>query len=111
MKWSIITATNNEQVLKNCLLSSPEIRSATDVILQRGFSSAGAAYNAGIEKSKTDILVLAHQDVYLPEGWFASVERALERLSSTEPSWAVLGVWGVDHAGDRLGHVYCTGLK
>jgi hypothetical protein len=110
MKWSVICATNNENVLNSCLLSSPEIRSAAEVILQRGFFSAAAAYNAGIEKSGADILVFAHQDVYLPEGWVASLKKAVEMLSKTDPQWAVLGIWGVDRSGAGVGNLYCAGL-
>jgi hypothetical protein len=111
MKWSVICATNNEQVLKSCLLSSPEIGSAAEVILQRGFSSAAAAYNAGMEKARADILVFAHQDVYLPQGWVAAVEKALETLSAQDPRWAVLGIWGVNQSGEGVGNLYCAGLQ
>src|SRR5580704_5295897 len=110
MNWSVICATNSEKVLKSCLLSSPEIHSAAEVILQRGFRSAATAYNAGIEKAKADILVFAHQDVYFAEGWVAAVEQAVQTLSKQDPQWAVLGIWGVDRAGVRFGHLYCAGL-
>lgn len=110
MKWSVISATNNEQVLKSCLLSSPEIGSAAEVILQRGFSSAASAYNAGIEKAKTDILVFPHQDVYLPQGWVAAVENAVAAVSTRDRRWAVLGIWGVERSGEGVGNLYCAGL-
>jgi GT2 family glycosyltransferase len=110
MNWTIICVTNNDKVLKSCLLSSPEIQSASDVILQRGFSSAGAAYNAGMEKAESDILVFAHQDVYLPVGWVAAVEKAVEVLAKQDPRWAVLGIWGVQRSGLGVGNLYCAGL-
>src|SRR4051812_29330416 len=72
--WSVISAVNNESVLRSCLLSSPDIRFASQVILQTGYNSAAAAYNAGIEKAKTDILVLVHQDVYLPARWLNQLQ-------------------------------------
>src|SRR4051794_37329697 len=110
MKWTVIAAVNNQEVLRSCLLSSPEISSASEVILQTGFTSAAGAYNAGIEKAKTDLLVFVHQDVYLPEGWVASVEKALEVLSKKDPQWGVLGVWGVKRSGEGVGYLYCAGL-
>lgn len=109
--WSLVSAVNNEVVLKSCLLSSPDIRLASEVILQTGYSSAAAAYNAGIEKAKTDVVVFAHQDVYFPEGWIAAVQKALEMLSRRDPEWAVAGIWGVTSSGEYVGHLYCAGLQ
>jgi hypothetical protein len=108
--WTLITATNNEQVLKSSLLASPDVCSASQVILQKGYSSAAGAYNDAIEKAHTDILVFAHQDVYLPEGWGGQFQAALERLSKMDPRWAVAGVWGVPTNCEGVGHVFCTGL-
>lgn len=111
MKWSLIAAVNNESILHSCLLSSPEVGTAQDVILQRGHSSAATAYNAGIEQARADVLVFAHQDVYLPEGWVASVQRAVDTLSREDPMWGVLGAWGVPEGGHRSGYLYCAGLR
>lgn len=110
MAWTIICATNNEKVLNSCLLGSPGVRTASGVILQRGFASAAAAYNAGIEKADTDVLVFPHQDVYLPENWPLDLERALDALSTHDPNWAVLGIWGVRGSEEEAGNLYCTGL-
>ena len=94
MDLTIISAVNNDEILRSCLLSSPDIRGASEVILQRGYTSAARAYNAALEKAQTDLVVLAHQDVYLPKGWFDSLQRTLDLLSITDPNWGVLGVWG-----------------
>ncbi|MDB6111215.1 MAG: hypothetical protein JWR69_2965 [Pedosphaera sp.] len=110
LKWTVIVAVNNQEVLRSSLLSSPEISSASEVILQTGFTSAAAAYNAGIEKARTDLLVFVHQDVYLPAGWVAALEKALDVLSKQDPQWGVLGVWGVKRSGDGVGYLYCAGL-
>lgn len=110
MEWSVVTAVNNDHVLESCLLSSPALRSATQVILQRGYASAAAAYNTAIDKATTDLLVFVHQDVYLPEGWINALERTLGILTATDPNWGVLGVWGVPNSGGRTGYLYWTGL-
>jgi hypothetical protein len=106
----VISAVNNESVLRSCLLSSPEIGSASEVILQTGFHSAAEAYNAGIEKATSDVLVLVHQDVYLPKGWIDRVQDALEAIAANDPQWAVAGVWGGKQAREFTGHLYCAGL-
>ncbi|MEO7299876.1 MAG: glycosyltransferase [Verrucomicrobiota bacterium] len=109
MKWSLISAVNNDVIAESCLLRSPGIQSATDVILQKGFPSAAAAYNSAIQKTSADILVFAHQDMYFPEGWIDSVIQALEYLSVHDPNWGVLGVWGALNSEDRAGYLYWTG--
>ena len=109
MDWTVISAVNDDEVLKSSLLDSPGIKSASQVILQRGFRSAALAYNDAINKAKTDLLVFVHQDMYLPEGWIESVERAVETLASQDPNWGVLGVWGAQVSGDRVGYLYWTG--
>ena len=109
MKWIVIVAVNNETVLKDCLLNSPDIRSASEIIQQTNYSSAASAYNAGINKAASaDIMVFVHQDVYLTDGWLARVERAVEEVSRNDPNWGVMGVWGIDCLGRRAGHLYCT---
>jgi GT2 family glycosyltransferase len=110
MNWTIVTATNNESVLRSCLLGSPDIRCADRVMQQKGFSSAARAYNAALAQGETDIFVLVHQDVYLPAGWTKQLGQAIAQLEKQDPQWAVAGVWGVKENGERAGNVYCTGL-
>ena len=110
MNWSIVAAVSNEAVLKSCLLNSPDVSSVSEVLLQRGYSSAPAAYNAAMDNATTDVLVFAHQDVYLPQNWGHQMERCLDWLSVHDPQWAVAGVWGRSASGVRNGHVYCAGL-
>jgi Glycosyltransferase like family len=110
MNWTVICATNNDQVLKSCLLNSPDIRGASEVILKRGYKSAAAAYNSGLQKAKTDLVVLIHQDVYLPKGWIDSLQAAVESLSISDPEWGVLGVWGGIDAPSVPGYMYWTGV-
>jgi hypothetical protein len=79
-------------------------------MLQRGYSSAAHAYNIALETAQTDLVLFAHQDVYLPEGWFDSLERSLDLLSVTDPRWGVLGVWGITNSGLGVGYLYCAGV-
>jgi hypothetical protein len=106
MKWSLITATNNDEVLESCLLSFTDARFTPDVILQKGYLNAAEAYNAAIETAKTDLLIFIHQDVYLPEGWITKVQAAINILAETDPNWGVLGVWGTKIASENAGYVY-----
>jgi len=111
MNWSLISAVNNQDVLERCLLNSQEAQRAQEVILQRGFTSAASAFNDGIRRAGTDLLVFAHQDVYLPEGWTERAEKALGQLTQTDPNWAVAGIWGVKPSGEPAGHLFCASLN
>ncbi len=111
MLCSVVAAVNNVQVLRSCLLKSPDLRSGVDVILQTGFASAASAYNCGMESAKNDIVVFVHQDVYLPEGWVNRMRRAIEIISAQDPNWGVLGIWGATNNGGRVGYLYWTGVE
>lgn len=109
---TIISAVNNDQLLKSCLLASPDLRpdSAVDVIIQSGFDSAAVAYNSAMRRAKTDILIFAHQDVYLPEGWIPAVSKAIGTLTVQDPNWGVLGVYGIRNGGEGAGYLYYTDI-
>ena len=111
LNWSLITASNDDTVLKTCLAASPCVGQARDFQVMRGFASAGAAYNAGIRQSACDVLVFALQDVYLPLEWNRHLATAVSQLSQSDPNWAVLGVFGITRDSKPQGYMYCTGLQ
>src|SRR5690348_9415030 len=106
MEWTVASAVNREDVLKACLLSSPGIRRANEVLIERGHAGAALAYNAAIAKAKTDLVVFIHQDMYLPERWPLDLDGAIQTLERSDPHWGVLGVWGPRASGERAGFVY-----
>jgi hypothetical protein len=107
---AVVVAVNDDHVLRANLLKSPMIRSgAHPVLIERGHSSAGAAYNAGAGRSDADVLVFAHQDVYFPPGWDRRLHAAIASLEAAGRPWAVLGVWGIRQDGRCCGRVWCTG--
>lgn len=111
MMWTLITAVNNESTLRQCLLASPCVVRAQQVLVLRGAKSAGIAYNEGLALAASEICVFAHQDVYLPEAWDEKLKVCLETLEAADSNWAVLGVFGIRRATQEpVGHVYCTGL-
>lgn len=108
-----MVACNNEIVLRNTLLSSPAIDASCQVVVERDSSCAARAYNRGIEKAKADVVVFAHQDVYLPSGWIQNVFQSIERVERAGYTWGVLGVFGVPNESPSLpgGFCYSTGLQ
>ena len=111
--WTLVTAVNNEAVLRTTLLASPDIDSHCQVIIKERFDSAGLAYNSGLSEATSEVVVFAHQDVYLPQGWKATLSKILKTLERSDPNWGVLGVFGVSLSGpaELRGHCYSTGLK
>jgi len=111
--WSLVVAVNDESVLARTLLASPAIDSRCQLILQRGFVCAGKAYNSGLAMAQHEVVVFAHQDVYLPEGWLQDLERALAQLAEYDANWGVLGAFGVTAPEQRelRGYCYSTGLR
>ena len=77
----------------------------------RGFGCAGAAYNAGIRQAAGDILVFAHQDVYLPPEWDSQLAASVSGFSQSDPNWAVLGVFGITRELKPHGCMFCTTLR
>jgi len=108
---AVIVASNSEDVLRSSLLASPDLKDGVEISVQRGSRSAAEAYNKGIAETKSEVMIFVHQDVYLPAGWRQRLDRALEWLSVNDPSWGVLGLFGVEKNGAGQGHVYSTGLQ
>ncbi len=111
LNWSLIAAVNNDAIWQSCVLRSPDIATARAVIAQRGFASAATAYNAGITAADSDLLVLAHQDVYFPAGWVAALRATVAWLDAHDPNWGVLGLWGITPSGAGAGFVYCGATR
>lgn len=103
----VIAAVNDDEVLANCLMRSPDVESgALRVVPIRGASCMAQAYNLGLDQTEAAIAILAHQDVYLPSGWLDRAIEALTRLTADDPAWQVAGVYGVCADGRHVGHVY-----
>jgi hypothetical protein len=104
-------AVNNTDVLANCLARSPDVASgALTLRTYEGYRTAGAAYNQALAESAADVLVLAHQDVYLPSGFLAGAREQVRRLDALDPDWALAGVTGLDAQGTFHGRTWSTGL-
>jgi hypothetical protein len=69
------------------------------------FANLGEAMNAGICQAMHPIVVIAHEDVLLPEHWQQNFQMALRDLEANDPDWGLLGVggWSKDHS--FAGHV------
>lgn len=110
-RFTIAAAVNDREVLDRCLGASPDIReSGVSLAIYEGYKSAGAAYNAAVEEAAGEILILVHQDVYLPRGFIALLDAKLAELDALDPAWAVVGLMGSREDGQRVGSSWSSGL-
>lgn len=107
----VAAAVNNDAVLSNCLRRSPDVQSGRLAVrAYKEFRCAGLAYNKALDETSADVLVLAHQDVYLPAGFLDRLQVELGRLTEADPEWALAGVTGLDAEGRFHGRTWSTGL-
>jgi hypothetical protein len=110
---TIVASVNNDEVLRQNLLRSPGLMDGgrNQLIVQRDFASASLAYNSAIDQAEHDIILFVHQDIYLPDTWFADFKRCLAHLEEIGANWGVLGCFGSRKGADGgLGRVYTRGL-
>jgi hypothetical protein len=101
---SFVVCSNNNAVLNDNLKASPIFRRPKhQLIIKRNVTSAAEGYNAGLEESTNDIVVFAHQDVYLPYGWdqrlFQQVKQ-IENMGTTSWIYGCIG-FGPSSSGGR----------
>jgi len=107
----VYCAANQQTTLARDLQRSPEIADGrVQLSIIWGASAAAAAYHDAISRTKADILVFAHQDVYFPDGWFAQLQTTCATLNSVDPSWAVAGICGMTADGRYIAHLWDSGL-
>ncbi|MGB6175116.1 MAG: hypothetical protein WBF43_01975 [Methylocella sp.] len=109
--FHIFSVVNDAATFARDLRSSPDI-AAYDIPLSVLWNeaSASAAYATGMRDAYAEFLIFVHQDVYLPRGWFAKLESEIDRLSETDPEWAVAGLAAVRADGRWCGHMWDSGL-
>jgi len=108
---ALAVAVNDPDVLERNLLLSPGISERCHVIKKKEYSSAASAYNACIAEAEQDVIIFAHQDIYLPEQWFLQLDAAMSLLAEQGIRWGVLGCYGTGPgATDQAGCVYQTGM-
>ena len=111
LDMAVVVAVNDDDVLEQNLKRSPLISSGTAQLrIYRNCRSIAEAYNAGLRETEAEYVVFAHQDVYFPKSWAGNLASAIDFLDKTDPTWAVLGVYGVQDGGRHIGTVWSSGL-
>jgi len=108
---AVVAACNNESILNANLKRSPLIvEEGVPLHVEWNAPSAAAAYNRGLEATDADIVILAHQDVFLPHGWESVLFARIAELEKKDPSWALLGSYGIDRNGAHFGPVWSSSI-
>ena len=108
--WTLVVASNSEKILLGNLLNGDESSNA-ELFVQKDSPSAAFAYNRGLSEASNEIIVFAHQDVFLPPGWTRCFSEVITTLTEMDPNWGVVGLFGVKSCGEGRGFVYSTGLS
>jgi hypothetical protein len=72
--------------------------------------SAATAYNRGLTATDAEIVVFAHQDVFLPHGWETLLLTRIAELERKDPNWALLGSYGIGCNGALYGPVWSSSI-
>jgi hypothetical protein len=94
---SFVTCLSSPEKLRTNVLASPCLRPGTahQVITVDGCPNAADGLNAGFQYAKHELLVCAHQDVYLPEGWGRGLAQQLQEAERRFGPIGVAGDYGV----------------
>ena len=105
---TLACASHSDEILTANLLRSPEVASgALACHVERGAPSASHAYTRALAATTADLVIFAHHDVYLPQGWTALLTR---RLAELPQDWALFGAFGVGLDAAHIGPVWSSSL-
>ncbi len=68
------------------------------------YSNLSQAINAGLDRAHHELIVVVHEDVYLPPEWQICFESSLKAIEQRDPDWGVLGTAGWTEAAVQVGH-------
>lgn len=105
---TFVACVNDEAQLQDNLLASPSLRGSTihEIITVREARSVGEALDAALRQAVHPLVVLVHQDVYLPAGW---VRRFQAQWRQAEQRFGTVGLAGL--YGARLDRTSQDGVR
>jgi len=107
MQFDLCCASHFDAILAANLQTSPLVRAGRAVEVERGAPSAAVALNRLLDRTSSPVVVFAHHDVWLPEGWEALLAA---RLAELPDDWALFGSFGIGLDGAHLGPVWSSSL-
>jgi len=92
-----VACVSDSSILEANLLRSLCLNdgSPNELAVVRNCPSAADGLNVGLERAKHELIVLVHQDVFLPAGWDRLVAQQLHEVERRFGPIGVAGVYGV----------------
>ncbi|MDZ5146128.1 hypothetical protein [Microbacterium testaceum] len=107
--FHVVSPVNEPETLRRCLAASPDIASGrVRITTVDSAPSAVAVIADALQNLEAPIIIYAHQDVYLPSGFFETLAHQLDALDERAPGWALVGAIGRDSAQNDHGEVWST---
>ncbi|MDT8857321.1 hypothetical protein RNZ50_20230 [Paracoccaceae bacterium Fryx2] len=106
---AIAAASHSPAILAANLALSP-LLGTTPLHVEADAPSAAIAYNRALDATSAPVIVFAHHDVYLPQGWDALLAARIAEVAAADPDWGLLGAFGIGVDGAHLGPVWSSSL-
>lgn len=103
----IACASHSEAIRKANIERSPLLSQGISLCVEQDAPSAAIAYNRLLDAASAEIVVFAHHDVYLPQGWQTVLQA---RLAELPEDWAVFGAFGIGLDASTIGPVWSSSL-
>jgi hypothetical protein len=93
---SFVTPSISPDTLQANLLRSRTVQSGrNELLIERRGPHVQIALNSGVARARNDLVVVVHEDVYLPPLWEGMFRRGVRLVEARDPSWGVVGCAGV----------------
>ncbi len=103
--------SNNADILSANLMLSPAVRSgALKLVVEKNPTSAATGYNRILDRTDAPIVILAHHDVFLPDGWEQLLARRIAEVEAVDPDWGIIAPYGIDEHGTGWGPVWSSSI-
>lgn len=108
---TVVVACNNDGILRDNIKRSPMVCEAgVPLHVEWHAPSASIAYNRGLDATDAEIVIFAHQDVYLPKGWDGLLLARIAELEQRDPNWGLLGSYGYGLTDTFYGPVWSSSI-
>lgn len=110
MRLAVACASHDPAILHANLARSPLFATGVQLHVERDAPSAAIACNRAIAATTADVVVFAHHDVWLPQGWDRLLTRRIAEVAAVDPRWALMGAFGIGLDGAHWGPVWSSSL-
>lgn len=106
----VLCANSHSPAIRSANLARSRLAKTGRFRVEEAAPSASLGYNRSIDATEEPILIFAHHDVFLPEGWETLLDARIRQIEAVDPNWAVLGSFGLGPDGTGWGPVWSSSL-